>query len=352
MHVCQYYVKGSCKYGAGCRLVHDIYAEQPKAVLRRCGIDVQRPQQEVLDALRALLRLQNVVSSTGSVQTQRIEPVSGLLARNKGTSGRKAPGEEDKSPKLCVYHLRGHCNYGDSCTRLHSTQIVPYLWQWSLDGAAAAAAAGGGDSKTSPWNEFDVITSSMTERLYCDPDIKDSCYVIDSNSDSIDIDFDEMNFRRVKDGRTGRIRRLGTESVSSETHALRTFTTLWKWYWKAEDGKWKVYTDSDDIEQTFKTRKPLYLSDKMDFWIDFGALLQFNTRTDTDRYVDVRRRPALYVLRDAKQLTESAALKGAAAAPPAVTYPTSWTLSSGKISKFGSHSMSVWHFRSTIIWDL
>jgi len=59
----------------------------------------------------------------------------------------------DEVPDICVFHLRGKCNYGQSCKNCHSKQGLPYQWQHK--------------SGTGSWVDFNNQLQLGIEMTYC-----------------------------------------------------------------------------------------------------------------------------------------------------------------------------------------
>jgi len=68
----------------------------------------------------------------------------------------------DKVPDICVFHLRGKCNYGQSCKNHHSKQGLPYQWQRK--------------SGTASWVDFNNQLQLDIEISYCKPE-KDEVFI-------------------------------------------------------------------------------------------------------------------------------------------------------------------------------
>ena len=62
----------------------------------------------------------------------------------------------DDAPDICVFHLRGKCNYGMSCKNYHSNQGVPYQWQHEYD--------------IGFWMDFDSQSQTNIEKAFCKPE--------------------------------------------------------------------------------------------------------------------------------------------------------------------------------------
>ena len=52
----KHYVLGDCSYGHRCKKSHNIFDRQPKAILRKHGINVKRSPKDVLVELRTALK--------------------------------------------------------------------------------------------------------------------------------------------------------------------------------------------------------------------------------------------------------------------------------------------------------
>ena len=57
MHVCRHYIDGDCTFGPRkCQKSHDIFDQQPRAILEKHGIDMDRSEEEVLEDVRGFVR--------------------------------------------------------------------------------------------------------------------------------------------------------------------------------------------------------------------------------------------------------------------------------------------------------
>ena len=54
MHICRHYIIGDCAFGAICKYSHDFFKAQPKAVLVRCGVNINRTRSEILQDLSSV----------------------------------------------------------------------------------------------------------------------------------------------------------------------------------------------------------------------------------------------------------------------------------------------------------
>lgn len=56
MHVCRHYVLNDCNFGKHCKRSHNIYDAQPKNILKKHGIRIDRSPKQVLEELRAAMK--------------------------------------------------------------------------------------------------------------------------------------------------------------------------------------------------------------------------------------------------------------------------------------------------------
>ena len=54
MHVCKFYVEGTCTFGKRCLRSHNILDEQPRGILIRYGIDTNNGPDSVLADLQTM----------------------------------------------------------------------------------------------------------------------------------------------------------------------------------------------------------------------------------------------------------------------------------------------------------
>ena len=135
LHICQHYISGGCKFGEKCKRSHNIFDTQPKEALRKRGVNVATNPNIVLAELRrsALASSEDVPQASGGVVTP-------VIPQSK-------EGEE-----ICIYHLRGRCQYNKSCWNHHCS--LPYQWQMQqTDGT---------------WTDLSLSDNITCELMFCD----------------------------------------------------------------------------------------------------------------------------------------------------------------------------------------
>uniref|UniRef100_A0A8W8NNB7 C3H1-type domain-containing protein n=1 Tax=Magallana gigas TaxID=29159 RepID=A0A8W8NNB7_MAGGI len=55
LHLCEFFVKGSCKFGRRCKKNHDVCARDIEAILREHNIDADGDEEDILENIRARL---------------------------------------------------------------------------------------------------------------------------------------------------------------------------------------------------------------------------------------------------------------------------------------------------------
>ena len=143
LHVCKYYVGGSCKFGRYCKRSHDIFDKQPKGALKNWGVDVAGSPKQVLAELRECL--------TGEKAQDESDEAVGV---------KELSVSKDSVQEICMYHLSGQCHYKDHCRNHHCG--LPYQWQWKLDDT---------------WAGFNLSNNIACELTYSDPQ-EDTCLVL------------------------------------------------------------------------------------------------------------------------------------------------------------------------------
>lgn len=106
LHLCQYFITSQCKHGSDCKRSHNVLGEQPKLLLKKNGIKVNRRPKEVFDELRALFHHKRSSSSESSDDEEEECDVSELKLHK--------PRELEEAAcmdvsKICMYNLRGKC---------------------------------------------------------------------------------------------------------------------------------------------------------------------------------------------------------------------------------------------------
>ena len=70
--------------------------------------------------------------------------------------------------------------------------------------------------------------------------------------------FTNMTYRDNVSGSSDSVRRLSTQSWGSMTYKNKPFVTEWLWYWLDEHDTWRLYEDSEAIEEAFIDEQKTY----------------------------------------------------------------------------------------------
>ncbi|KAM9292892.1 protein mono-ADP-ribosyltransferase PARP12 [Morus bassanus] len=274
LHVCQYFLRGQCRFGSSCKRSHDLLKSECYEKLERQGMS-----SNIIEKLPSIYRNMYDIKN-GNRNVYDIEDVkSSPCKERKHSSSRESSTTNDNElEQICLYHLYRSCGFKDKCIRTHFH--LPYRWQIS-------------DGNT--WK--DLKNMEEIEKAYCDPsNARFSNGVTESGSVLSCICFLNMccGFEKV--------RRLSTaSSVTKPPHFI--LTTEWIWYWKDERGLWQEYgkkdddhvaatVSSDDLEKAYIAKsspKLNFKAGKHEYELNFGAMIQKNLRYTTER--EICRRP-------------------------------------------------------------
>ncbi|XP_072047675.1 protein mono-ADP-ribosyltransferase PARP12-like [Amphiura filiformis] len=345
LHVCTHYIKGDCRYTntkqQHCRYSHNLHDNQPFMVLQKFNIDMTQSVQAVLDILKYKMKQgkQRVPSTDGAVDNldQEFAKKVGISKQTDGNQlACSSPGAHQQSDEIsvCVFHLRGKCNYADNCHNVHTEE--PFQWMHR-------------ETAGSRWTNFTASTNMKIEESYCRPDA-DSFYIsIVDNSEGISylngatINFDSMSIEGYGLMKTVELKRISPPDVAQGWR--KSYATQWVWYWKDEIGTWVEYgkqnltgmqsdINSTSLEEAYqkylKEGSSRYLdfqTESNQYRLDIESKMQKNIKYHTER--PLRRRPMLVskqVLNDRAERLESQS---------SFTVPDHWDLY-GKCSN--SHS--------------
>ncbi|KAL3862317.1 hypothetical protein ACJMK2_008295 [Sinanodonta woodiana] len=225
-------------------------------------------------------------SSSNTEGARRKPSASGRLqswSNVNNASHRFLSANSTQEKLICLYNLRGRCQYGQTCRNEHKN--MPYQWQiqYPSDGV---------------WEDFDQSNNWDIEFSFCNPNC-DDCDCEDRGGQRVHIFFEKME-GKTHDKRKLKIRRLSTVSCVKGSQPL---ATRWHWFWKDKRGNWVEYgtknmtgyqtnIGSDVIEKKylenpkgqcqFETRGHEYI-------LDFKTMLQQNMATNST--CKVKRRP-------------------------------------------------------------
>ncbi|CAG2245937.1 PARP7S [Mytilus edulis] len=308
LHLCRFYISGTCKFGKGCRRSHDLLNQQVKALLEKYGISTRRSPKEVLADLQEIGVSQfgddsdsgSVQSSTGRQTTSRFQNMKRFNSNPNLLGGMTNlslaseidtvdPSTQSMSMEICIYHLRGKCGFGKNCRRHHKDSM--YQWQFRQQG----------DNSDESWTDFRPSASFDLELNFSDVE-KEKCYIEFSKQHVLQVDFGKM-IGEMKGSPTLDVRRLTTES--SAVQKFQPLATQWKWYWKDQTNKWIIYggqndtgykamIDSESLEQHYQ-ENPIgqmkFATMGHEYIMDYQKMVQKNVVHKTER--SVRRRPTL-----------------------------------------------------------
>jgi poly [ADP-ribose] polymerase 7/11/12/13 len=337
LHICRHFLEGNCKFQTKCKRSHNIMSDQSKAVLVSCGFDVaQLSEQQIIDKLRLQLSM-NVNQQQKQTNVKENTEHTQSIAATSETSI-----NADDDPKICSFHLFDRCKYKNDCCNYHSPNKLPYQWQWNC------FLNDSGDAVNKKWFDFCSKSNADLESRYCDAAENIMKTQDDAIGGEVTINFESMAFSVSGNGKTGEVRRLGTESSASAARRNR-YTTVWVWYWMISDNLWQAYPNSVDgsstssdaassIEVTTSNEIELkYLANPTAKWqfqagggskflIDLKQMSQ--TNLSTWEICKVRRRPELYRLQEKKAPKESTSVASDVA--DIVRYPDYWDVNAMK----------------------
>ncbi|XP_029896942.1 protein mono-ADP-ribosyltransferase PARP12-like isoform X2 [Aquila chrysaetos chrysaetos] len=274
LHVCQYFLRGQCRFGSSCKRSHDFLKSECYEKLERQGMS-----SNIIEKLPSIYRNMYDIKN-GNRNTYDTEDAKSSPCKERKHSSSREPStaNDDELEQICLYHLYRSCGFKDKCIRTHFH--LPYRWQIS-------------DGNT--WK--DLKNMEEIEKAYCDPsNARFNNGVTESGSVLSCICFLNMRCGFAK------VRRLSTaSSVTKPPHFV--LTTEWIWYWKDEYGLWQEYgkkdgdhqaatVSSDDLEKAYIAKcspKLNFKAGKHEYELNFGAMIQKNLRYTTER--EICRRP-------------------------------------------------------------
>ncbi|XP_007896727.2 protein mono-ADP-ribosyltransferase PARP12 [Callorhinchus milii] len=289
LHICSYFILGSCKFGDGCIRSHSFTDNTTKLLLERLCLD-----EELIKNLLTIYQNGNHIKSPPSTGDEE----KGAACQQASTSSR---GNAD-SEEICLYFLRKNCSYKDKCIRIH--WHLPYKWQIY--------------NKT--WTN--LANMEQIEMAFCDPD------------NSISFEPSSINFETMMCG-SNPVRRLSTaSSVTKPPYFI--MTTEWLWYKKEKLGTWTEYGCQDDhalpvtsadLENVYLANKdeemPIVIGEFSDF-LSFKEMCQKNVLQGTSN--EVRRRPRFITEEDVEKKiqgkSQSAQVEASACEPKNI--PENW----------------------------
>ncbi|XP_054999565.1 protein mono-ADP-ribosyltransferase PARP12 [Sorex araneus] len=294
LHMCQYFLRGQCKFGSSCKRSHDFSSPENLEKLLKMGLSADLVSK-LPDIYRNAYDIKN--KNSASPSRSLVPPSQGASERGDraaSASASSSVSSQGDSDQICLFHIRKSCSFQDKCNKVHFH--LPYRWQF-LDG--------------STWKDLDKM--EVIEEAYSYPQ-KDRIMCAESTNN---FHLDILNFHTMMFG-SARARRLST--VSSATRPPHfIFTTDWVWYWTDEQGAWQEYgkqgiehpvatVNSSDLEKAYQefcmpgsdaqTATLKFQAGKHKYELDFKAFVQKNLVYGTVR--KVCRRPKYVSLKDVK----------------------------------------------------
>ncbi|XP_032851842.2 protein mono-ADP-ribosyltransferase PARP12 isoform X1 [Tyto alba] len=274
LHVCQYFLRGQCRFGSSCKRSHDLLNSECYEKLEKQGMT-----SDIIEKLPSIYRnMYDIKNGNRNMCDIEDATSSPCKERKHSSSQESSTANGDELEQICLYHLYRSCGFKDKCVRTHFH--LPYRWQFS-------------DGNT--WK--DLKNMEEIEKAYCDPNnIRFNNGVTESGSVLPCICFLNMCCGFAK------VRRLSTaSSVTKPPHFI--LTTEWIWYWKDEYGLWQEYgkqdddhaaatVSSEDLEKAYIAKgspKLNFRAGRHEYELSFGAMIQKNLHYRTER--EICRRP-------------------------------------------------------------
>uniref|UniRef100_A0A8C8AI52 Poly(ADP-ribose) polymerase family member 12 n=1 Tax=Otus sunia TaxID=257818 RepID=A0A8C8AI52_9STRI len=207
LHICQYFLRGQCRFGSSCKRSHDLLNSECYEKLERQGMS-----SDIIEKLPSIYRnMYDIKNGNRNMYDTEDATSSPCKERKHSSSRESSTTNDDELEQICLYQL--YRSY--KCMRTHFH--LPYRWQIS-------------DGNT--WE--DLKNMEEIEKAYCDP--SNARYKLRKFND-----FGNMEIPL-------RVRRLSTaSSVTKPPHFI--LTTEWIWYWKDEYGLWREYGKRVSVEK-------------------------------------------------------------------------------------------------------
>ncbi|NXI80855.1 PAR12 polymerase, partial [Rhipidura dahli] len=268
LHICQYVLRGQCRFGSNCKRSHDLLNPECFEKLERQGMS-----SDIIEKLPSIYRNMYDIKD-GNRNMNDIEESKSSPCKDRKPSSRKdsSATSDDEPEQICLHHLYRSCCFKEKCIRTHFH--LPYRWQVS-------------DGKT--WKDFKNMED--IEKAYCDPKNVRFDYAV-TESGSFCVGFTNMCCGSAK------VRRLSTaSSVTRPSHFI--LTTEWIWYWKDEYDTWQEYgkqddlhaaatVSSDDLEKAYlakSSQKLTFKAGRHEYELNFESMMQKNIHYRTERKI-------------------------------------------------------------------
>ncbi|XP_054487221.2 protein mono-ADP-ribosyltransferase PARP12 isoform X1 [Agelaius phoeniceus] len=270
LHVCQYFLRGQCRFGSSCKRSHDLLNPECFEKLEKQGMS-----SDIIKKLPSTYRNMYDIKN-GNRNMYDIEDAKSSPCKDGKPSTRRnsSTSKEDESEQICLHHLYRSCGFKEKCIRTHFH--LPYRWQYS---------------EGNTWKDFRNMEE--IEDAYCDPkNVRFDSAFTEEFLFPFSICFHYMCCGLKK------VRRLSTaSSVTKPPHFI--LTTEWIWYWKDEYGTWQEYGKendlhaaatvcSDDLEKAYlaeSSPKMTFKAGRHEYEINFVSMMQKNLRYKTERKV-------------------------------------------------------------------
>ncbi|XP_048372109.1 zinc finger CCCH-type antiviral protein 1-like isoform X2 [Sphaerodactylus townsendi] len=332
LHVCRYFLKGSCRFPR-CKRSHNLLQPNELKLLLAEGVDDKMAWNIQTICTHKCAELAKELGTHKVCPPNRPTSTSGekkkpsavfqeeykpspvqdsppfvFVSRNfqqnaagvKATPTAKPPQNKKSSDEICLFYIWQFCKHRNNCEMIH--YHLPYRWQ-EFTGTA--------------WNDFAQMEE--VEKAYCDPSI--------TSHPSLNINFKTMM------SYVNPVRRQSTPSSVTKL-AKFVFTTKWLWYWKNDQGKWIEYgqqdgqrqgstLSSDDLENLYLSQPDgtfQFQAGSQNYEINFKDMIQKNLNFLTQR--EVRRRPKYVSSEDVKK--KKGYREQSSASIPESKYPREW----------------------------
>ncbi|NXT62564.1 PAR12 polymerase, partial [Chaetops frenatus] len=264
LHVCQYFLRGQCRYGSSCKRSHDLLNPECFEKLERQGLS-----SDIIEKLLSTYRNMYDIKN-GNRNMYDIEDAKSRPCKDKNPSSRRDSSATNHDERICLHYLYRSCGFKEKCNRTHFH--LPYRWQFS---------------EGNIWSDF--MNMEEIEKAYCDP-----------KNVRFEYAFTERTFFPFSIC----FQNMGSSSVTKPPHFI--LTTEWIWYWKDEYDMWQEYgkqgglhaaatVSSEDLEKayltesspklTFKSGRHEYEINFVFFCLFFCAMMQQNLRYRTERKI-------------------------------------------------------------------
>ncbi|KAJ8373852.1 hypothetical protein SKAU_G00044320 [Synaphobranchus kaupii] len=277
LHICDRYLRGTCRAGVDCSRSHDFFEPHPLKTLKERGL----PSDLIDSMLSVYQNIQAMKNNdSGNANTRGHNP--GMSARSSTNHNKQAVNGPEKT-EICMYYVRGTCRHEEKCWKEHSK--LPYKWEQKKD-----------------FGWLVLPDNEQVEKDFCDP------------TNDYSQGLSRVHFDTMTNG-SAQVRRLST--VSSVLQPTFVLTTEWAWYWEDEFGNWIRYSSpdgghsassisSEDLEQRFledNSAVTEFTAGSQKYQLSFKDMIQTNKKYGTKRII--RRRPVFISSAEAQTIRTS-----------------------------------------------